>query len=152
MGFFSWITSDTKKSIPNIYSRHRTFTVTMIDDKGNKFTEHHYEGYGEFGGKDYYELLDEMNGGSGDRDNGIWLAHKPTLADPKNYNEGDIIRVLQDDGTYKELTIPEYNKYQTARILQRPKVIKFPILVEDDSIAWSSKLRPETCPNQGYFC
>ena len=34
----------------------------MFDDKGNKWLERKYDGYGEFGGKDYYELLAEMNG------------------------------------------------------------------------------------------
>jgi hypothetical protein len=46
----------------------------MHDDKGNKWLEKRYEGYGVFGGKDYYELLDQMNGGSGDRSEGIRLA------------------------------------------------------------------------------
>lgn len=34
----------------------------MRDDKNNKWVEECYEGYGVFGGKDYYELLAEMNG------------------------------------------------------------------------------------------
>jgi hypothetical protein len=38
----------------------------MIDDKGNVWSEDNYEGYGVFGGKDYYELLAEMNGLTGD--------------------------------------------------------------------------------------
>lgn len=46
----------------------------MTDDKGNKYVEQCYEGYGEFGGKDYYELLAEMNGLGSDRDKGIELA------------------------------------------------------------------------------
>ena len=35
----------------------------MTDDKGNRWEESNYDGYGVFGGKDYYALLDEMNGG-----------------------------------------------------------------------------------------
>jgi hypothetical protein len=46
----------------------------MLDDKGNVWKEENYEGYGEFGGKDYYELLSEMNGGIGDRSEGIKMA------------------------------------------------------------------------------
>jgi hypothetical protein len=34
----------------------------MTDNKGNRWTETCYEGYGVFGGKDFYELLAEMNG------------------------------------------------------------------------------------------
>jgi hypothetical protein len=62
MGFFSWNTQDTDKSIANNYSNRNTFRVQMIDNKGNVWTESDYEGYGRFGGKDYYELLAEMNG------------------------------------------------------------------------------------------
>ena len=87
MGFFSWITQDTYESIPNAFSNRPTFTVTMTDDKGNKWVEHEYEGYGVFGGKDYYELLDEMNNWEkddykGDRDRGIAIAYgdKPFIS------------------------------------------------------------------------
>jgi hypothetical protein len=62
MGFFSWKTQDTDKSIANKWSARDTFRVQMMDDKGNVWTEDSYDGYGEFGGKDYYELLAEMNG------------------------------------------------------------------------------------------
>lgn len=76
MGFFSWKTQDTDKSIANAYSNRPTFPVDMIDDKGNVWHEPNYEGYGEFGGKDYYELLSEMNGGPSSRDEGITMAFK----------------------------------------------------------------------------
>jgi hypothetical protein len=46
----------------------------MTDNKGNKWAETEYEGYGIFGGKDYYELLAEMNGQGSDRDKGIDLS------------------------------------------------------------------------------
>jgi hypothetical protein len=62
MGFFSWKTQDTDASISNTYSSRGTFRVQMLDNKGNVWTEDRYEGYGVFGGKDYYELLAEMNG------------------------------------------------------------------------------------------
>jgi len=62
MGFFSWKTQDTDRSIANTYSNNKTFRVQMIDNKGNIWTETQYDGYGVFGGKDYYELLAEMNG------------------------------------------------------------------------------------------
>lgn len=53
---------DTNQSIPVSGSRRSTFQVTMTDDKGNKWLEPDYEGYGVFGGKDFYALLAEMNG------------------------------------------------------------------------------------------
>jgi hypothetical protein len=73
MGFFSWMTDDTNKSIANIHSDREAFAVTMTDNKGNSWTEEEYDGYGEFDGKDFYSLLSEMNGGDGDRDHGIGL-------------------------------------------------------------------------------
>ena len=74
MGFFSWKTQDTDRSIPSHYSNRKTFSVQMMDNKGNVWTENEYEGYGVFGGKDFYELLAEMNGLESNRSFGIDLA------------------------------------------------------------------------------
>lgn len=90
MGFFSWKTQDTNRSISNRYSNRETFTVYMHDDKGNKWEESEYDGYGDFGGKDFYELLAEMNGKT-TRDEGIDLAYSkkpylsPNLSERKNW-------------------------------------------------------------------
>jgi hypothetical protein len=76
MGVFSWNTSDTGESIPssgNLGDRP-TFTVHMIAPDGRVWTEYDYEGYGVFGGKDYYELLAELNGIGSDRVDGISLS------------------------------------------------------------------------------
>jgi len=73
MGFFSWRTQDTDESIPNHYSGQEVFTIYMHDHLGNHWAEDNYAGYGEFGGKDYYALLAEMNGLEG-RQVGIDLA------------------------------------------------------------------------------
>tara|TARA_R100001163_G_C5065334_1_gene203246 strand:- start:2528 stop:2902 length:375 start_codon:yes stop_codon:yes gene_type:complete len=110
MGFFSWITQDTGRSIANAYSGLETFKVIMTDDKGNQFVEEDYEGYGVFGGKDYYELLSEMNEGSGDRTEGIHLAHDkekdgvkhPSLSEDGKYREGQP-ESCPDQGYFYEL-------------------------------------------------
>jgi len=75
MGVFSWKTQDTHKSIAAVgnIGDKPVFTVFMHDDKGNIWREDNYEGYGEFGGKDFYELLAQMNELT-DRDEGIRLA------------------------------------------------------------------------------
>ncbi len=93
MGMFSWITKDTKRSIYTKYSeRNSTFTVYMHDDEGNVWKEDSYEGYGEFGGKDYFELLAEMNGFPSDRMIGIDINRTPKckkypiLTERKKYN------------------------------------------------------------------
>jgi hypothetical protein len=57
----------------------------MLDDKGNKWKEDNYDGYGVFGGKDYYELLAEMNGKSG-RTEGIEIEFGPKSKDIKYPN------------------------------------------------------------------
>jgi hypothetical protein len=71
-GQFSWMTQDTGQQIGS--QDENMIPVYMFDDKGKYYYENNYDGYGEFGGKDYYELLDQMNGGSGDRERGIDLA------------------------------------------------------------------------------
>ena len=58
MGMFSWFTQDTHHRIVN----NEPFRVVMTDNNGKQYVEECYEGYGVFGGKDYYELLAEMNG------------------------------------------------------------------------------------------
>ena len=72
MGFFSWKTQNSNRSIANRYSSKETFPVTMTDNRGNCWYEPNYEGYGVFGGMDFYELLANMNGLKG-RDKGITL-------------------------------------------------------------------------------
>ena len=61
MGMFSWHTNDTKRVIW-VSGYKQTSTVYLIDNKGNQWKEDNYQGYGVFGGKDYYELMAEMNG------------------------------------------------------------------------------------------
>jgi hypothetical protein len=62
MGFFSWKTQDTNKSITNVHSETGSFPVYMHDNNGNVYLEMEYNGYGVFGGVDYYVLLAQMNG------------------------------------------------------------------------------------------
>ena len=74
MGFFSWKTQDTNRSIANNESNRPTFTVYMVNpETGEYWREDDYEGYGEFGGKDFYELVAELNGKE-DRGDGIDIA------------------------------------------------------------------------------
>jgi len=70
MGQFSWITQDTNEAIRESYgcpAGYQTSAV-MHDNQGNSWEEVEYEGYGVFGGKDFYELLAEMNGLEGSAD------------------------------------------------------------------------------------
>lgn len=81
MGFFSWKTQDTNKSIANRYSSRPTFTVYMVNplNLDEYYKEDNYEGYGVFGNKDYYELLAEINNiDNPTREKGIELAFNHT--------------------------------------------------------------------------
>jgi len=76
MGQFSWITQDTFESVRSnggdSASSKRKRKAYLHDNKGNVFEELNYEGYGVFGGKDFYQLVAEMNnleGLNGDVDN-----------------------------------------------------------------------------------
>ncbi len=60
MGKFSWITQDDHTSIRNNVTDLRS-TAFMHDNKGNVWEESGYDGYGNFGGKDFFQLVAEMN-------------------------------------------------------------------------------------------
>jgi hypothetical protein len=59
-GQFSWMTQDTDDQIGS--ERLNNIHVYMFDNEGNRYEEKDYEGYGEFGGMDYYTLVAKMNG------------------------------------------------------------------------------------------
>jgi hypothetical protein len=63
----------------------------MIDDKGSFWYETEYEGYGVFAGKDFYELVAEMNGG-GDRGDGIDLFFGTVPFKSPNLNESSVAK------------------------------------------------------------
>lgn len=64
MGCFSWFTQD--KSHKRIVIGESTKPIYMIGKVGNEMRsymqEEPYDGYGVFGGKDYYMFMAEMNG------------------------------------------------------------------------------------------
>ncbi len=74
MGFFSWKTQDTHESIMNEFTATPTvnFWFVFIDKNGERqdVLVPSYNGYGEFAGFDFHEVLANMNGLNG-RDNGI---------------------------------------------------------------------------------
>lgn len=85
MGQFSWITQDTNEAIRERYGcdNEKLTTAYLHDNKGNVWEEKQYEGYGVFGGKDFYQLLAEMNDAEGltgdadkDRSLGIDIAFR----------------------------------------------------------------------------
>ncbi len=135
MGFFSWKTSDSKISIPNRYSSMCTFTVHMVTRDGRVFTENTYDGYGEFGGKDFYELLAEINPGQiKTRDAGIDLAFKDNSSGEYNGNF-EMPKLVEHLPITRE-AYPDISEEEYMEKFQR----------------WFDSLDyPETCENQGYF-
>lgn len=61
MGFFSWKTADTLRSISNSSSVRGALPVYLITPDNEKIYEPEYEGYGIFGGYDAYQLLAQWN-------------------------------------------------------------------------------------------
>lgn len=132
MGYFSWLTADTKQSIPNIHAHHARAgkTVYMLQPNGEApIEEKRYEGYGVFGGVDAYEWLAEKNlpkeivesyrkfdEDEGVRDLGIWLATGTVYIDKDNsdkrysYNAIEYIAdIIPFPGDYSDI-IEEYGK------------------------------------------
>ena len=111
MGFFSWNTCDTERSIENNCSSQPTFTVHMITPDGRVFTENDYEGYGEFGGKDFFDLLCELNGLPEDRGAGIDLVFKnnPSGDNTPGVIYPKFVEELEDDvvAQYADFPNPE---------------------------------------------
>lgn len=57
MGSFSWYASDTHRAIRS----HRPFPVYALRPDAEPLLEADYEGYGEFGGHDIYDLVADWN-------------------------------------------------------------------------------------------
>jgi len=61
MGFFSWIKSNDKKPVRNRFAEDGPTPCKMIAPDGREWIEDNYQGYGVFGGMDFYELLADLN-------------------------------------------------------------------------------------------
>ena len=131
-GQFSWMTYDTDKQIGS--EKQNTINVYMYDNEGNQWFEKKYDGYGEFGGMDYYALLAKMNGYSAEditkkgmemRDLGIDLAFNklktkakggkvlfPALVeDPKfNWKRHDFTKEAESDENQSWYQEPDYDE------------------------------------------
>jgi hypothetical protein len=127
-GQFSWITQDTERQIGS--ERENTIDVYMYDNQGNQYREKKYEGYGEFGGMDYYELLARMNG----------------------YTEEDLEEMKGPFKELRQLGIDlAFNKIKTK---DKKRKTLFPALVEDPRFNWKRHdftEEAESDPNQSWY-
>jgi len=119
MGQFSWFTSDTKQQITEGISRN----IFMTGKDGRVFhLKTPYEGYGEFGGKDFYEYLAELNDLPSDRQEGINLT----------FNIG---------GGRGDLKILERHGYSSPRLFAEERSVR----------NWDKFDPPEPDPDQGWL-
>ena len=127
-GQFSWLTQDSGTQIGS--ERQNRITVYMYDNKGNQYKESKYDGYGEFGGMDYYELLARMNG----------------------YTEEDLEAVKGPFKEMRQLGIDiAFGKLETK---DKGKKVLFPALVEDPRYNWKRHdftQEAESDPNQSWY-
>ncbi len=162
MGFFSWKTQDTDRSIANIYSSRMTFEVTMTDNNGNKWTESAYNGYGLFDEKDFYQLFAEMNkpdkcNGDVNHDRVIGIdlffgidgiksvkdgtqylgKHVDFFSWAEPLVDGKSPNELLDTDEWKRITVYEDN-------------LLFPNLTENPDHKWVNE-KPDDCEFQGFF-
>ena len=123
-GQFSWMTQDTDQQIGS--ERANMIDVWMYDNKGNSWYEKGYEGYGEFGGMDYYELLARMNG----------------------YSEEDLKKGQEMRNIGIDLA---FNKLKTK---DKGKKVLFPALVASGKFNWKRHdftKEAESDPNQSWY-
>lgn len=132
MGQFSWITQNSDESIYIYEYIPECFieacgapTYYLWDDKMNVWEEKKYEGYGMFGGKDYYVLLAEMNNEYG------------SDVDEETKRKDGIDIEFCGSKTYigKDGKIHDY---------------KYPNLTSIHRWSWKNE-QPERCFNQGCF-
>ena len=127
-GQFSWMTQDTGEQIGS--ERENRITVFMYDNEGNQYKEDKYDGYGEFGGMDYYELLAKMNG----------------------YSEEDLEEVKGPFKEMRQLGIDlAFDKLKTK---DKGRKVLFPALVTDPRYNWKKHdftQEPESDPNQSWY-
>ena len=123
-GQFSWFTQDSDQQIGS--ERENTIDVWMYDNQGNSWYENRYEGYGEFGGMDYYELLARMNGYT-----------------EEDLRKGQEMRGLGIDLAFKKLKTKD-----------KGKKVLFPALVADGKYNWKRHdftQEAESDPNQSWY-
>lgn len=121
MGFFSWITSDTHRSIANQWSCRETFPVYLLQPHGlPTLREDNYDGYGVFGGRDVYALM------------AGWHGYRLSGQDTQ-------------EERCKGIDLDNPNRQDD----QRPRYpIK---LVEDPTLRYEDVEESKSCPDQGFF-
>ena len=126
MGCFSWITSDTKKSIAIGMTGYSDCPkkVYLLNPFGEPYVEENYDGYGTFGGNDVYALLAKWNcPGLCEDEAGNWLPDDE----------------IRDIG----IEIGCYNVQQVK--------LKYPIKIVEKVVPYEKANISPNCPGQGWW-
>jgi len=147
-GQFSWMTHDGGTQIGS--ENANRIEVTMFDDKGNKWVEKKYEGYGEFGGKDYYVLLAEMNGVTKENVDDLIKAHKVRTFGNDYVKKARQIGIDLAFGENKSLTVACLKLSDSKKAK-----IKFPALYKNPGSFKANQhdfyTEADSDPNQSWF-
>lgn len=139
----------------------------MITEDGQIYTEDSYGGYGEFGGKDIYELIADMNG-LDSREDAVSLLYKTQItngertytAGGKDFfnwqeilpQEGKTPNQLVEEG-WKTLYPNGYGDWKIAAKngIKLPKLVENLPSKENWAEEWKKLPYPKDCKHQGYF-
>lgn len=125
MGCFSWITSDTNRSISSYDSCKGAFPVYLLCPNGLKIKEENYEGYGIFGGRDAYALV------------ATWNIPEQCKDEEGNFKPDEKIRHLG-------ISIACYDDENAS--------LKYPLkFVENGDLNYNDVDPSKGCPDQGLF-
>lgn len=172
MGLFSFITSDTNRSI----RLAKPITVHVITEDRQIFTEREYEGYGRFGEMDIYSLIGYLNGLTGDNDtvrnkvfneliNGGITNGKKTYRHKKDFDNygtpiadegGKTANQLMEEGFVKIFPRFEFEEFFRTGITVPKIVQKLPkgyqyMTDEEWKKYFHSLPHTKNCPTQGIF-
>lgn len=123
MGYFSFITNDTKRSIPIAVAGRKSFPVHLWIPGKKLATEYGYDGYGDFGEYDYFEVFAELN-----KDHPAIQAYGYTT-----------------DMRARGCNVFHYIGHGQLK----QQEFKFPQLAETDEEPTDFSVPPEMCPYQG---
>lgn len=140
-GQFSWFTQDTGEQIG--CEENNQIHVVMSDLEGNQYPEDNYEGYGVFGGKDFYVLLAEMNGF------GEYTDDEDTLRDigiSLEYSEKFLI-----PGTTDQYIVSNGKTFTNLETGETKRIFYPALTTDGDGLKYTQRgEKPETDPNQGW--
>lgn len=150
MGQFSWIYSDTNKQL---LDNRRADTYLLVpkpfqDKYGKAIYEECYDGYGEFGGYDVYDLVPEWNREMIPKiirrmKNGDWLAsaNETDIENLQNYHNG---KEITCELRWLGILMACYDKDNFA--------LEYPIKITSRLMDYEDVTPSKSDPNQGWEC